>query len=289
MLSPQGLRINSREIADSDIGGILDLFARGYPYRAREYWVKAFDLLAKHPTPPGLPKYGYAMECDGAIVGVMLLIFTKLQTENGSVIRCAFGGWCVDPEFRSHAPLLALKALKHKEATYISVPGPEIRSIVEAQGFKQYCRGQFIGVPILTRGSIAQVRIVEAGTDPGAPFEPYERDLLLAHAGYGCLSLWCVTAERAHPFVFDPLNVRGFIPCARLIYCRSIDEVVRFARPLGWHLLRRGRPLMVLDANGPIPAMAGKYFDDSRPKYFKGPVPPRLGDMAYTHFAMFER
>jgi hypothetical protein len=35
--------------------------------------------------------------------------------------------------------------------------------------------------------------------------------------------------------------------------------------------------------------MAGKYFDDSRPKYFKGPVPPRLGDMAYTHFAMFER
>jgi hypothetical protein len=46
--------------------------------------------------------------------------------------------------------------------------------------------------------------------------------------------------------------------------------------------------LVLLDANGPVPGLVGKYFDGSRPKYFKGPTQPRLGDLAYTQLAMFE-
>ena len=32
---------------------------------------------------------------------------------------------------------------------------------------------------------------------------------------------------------------------------------------------------------------AGRYFDGIRPKYFKGPNPPRVGDLAYTEASMF--
>ena len=59
-------------------------------------------------------------------------------------------------------------------------------------------------------------------------------------------------------------------------------EIVSTAR-----LAARGRPFVVLDSNGPIPGLVGKYFDAKMPKYFKGPDRPRLGDLAYTEAAMF--
>jgi len=52
-------------------------------------------------------------------------------------------------------------------------------------------------------------------------------------------------------------------------------------------LVRRARPFLLIDANGPIPGLVGKYFDDRMPRYFRGPQQPRLGDLAYTEIAMF--
>jgi len=49
----------------------------------------------------------------------------------------------------------------------------------------------------------------------------------------------------------------------------------------------RGRPLLLIDANGQIPGLVGKYFDQTMPRYFRGPTRPRLGDLAYTEIAMF--
>jgi hypothetical protein len=43
----------------------------------------------------------------------------------------------------------------------------------------------------------------------------------------------------------------------------------------------------MLDANGAIGGLVGRYFDGIMPKYFKGPRPPRLGDLAYTEAALF--
>ena len=48
----------------------------------------------------------------------------------------------------------------------------------------------------------------------------------------------------------------------------------------------RGRPLLIIDANGPMPGLVGKYFDQKMPRYFRGPQRPRLGDLAYTEIAM---
>src|SRR5262249_53407003 len=111
--------------------------------------------------------------------------------------------------------------------------------------------------------------------------------LLLALAEFGCVSLWCITPNQAYPFVFRPRRVRGFVPCAQLIYCRNLDDLVRFARPIGCYLARRGRPLAIVDANGPIRGLVGRFFPDTMPKYFRGPDRPRLGDLAYTEAALF--
>ena len=63
---------------------------------------------------------------------------------------------------------------------------------------------------------------------------------------------------------------------------------VRFlAGPIGRYLAVRGRPLVIIDSNGPIPGLIGKYVDGKAPKYFKGPDRPHFGDLAYTEAVLF--
>jgi len=294
MLAPQPSKIRCREITTADFGDVVDLLTRGYhamgfPASIRHYWARGLDRLSRHATPEGLPRYGYVLESNNKIVGAVLTIFSKVPAGNERVTRCNIAGIYVEPAFKTFAGLLHSHACRRKDVTYINLPGPLVRPLVEAQGFKRYSDGQFVAFPLLhLKSSEPQAKIVAADAHLDVPFDAFERDLLITHAQFGCISLWCTTATEAVPFVFHRLNVKGIVPCARLVYCRSIEDFVRFARPLGRYLARRGCPLAIINANGPIPGLIGKYFEGSRPKYFKGPSRPRHGDLAYTHLSIFE-
>jgi len=287
---PSAQKVRCRQINDSDVDGVGDLLTRGFRIRSRNYWRRALASLGSHPTPAGLPKYGYLLESDGAPVGVILLIFSSIPGHDAAAMRCNVSSWYVEPAFRGHAALLISQAIKHKNVTYVNIsPAMHTRPIVEAQGFARYTTGQFVAAPMLSRARGDDGAKVLGVDDmvPNVPFEPSERDLLGLHRDYGCLALWCVTAERAYPFVLMPRRVKGFIPCVQLIYCRSIEDFVRLAQPIGRYLAKRGRPLVIVDANGPIDGLVGWYLDGKAPKYFKGPQRPRLGDLAYTEAVMF--
>jgi hypothetical protein len=116
--------------------------------------------------------------------------------------------------------------------------------------------------------------------------DSFEQDVLVQHAEHGCISLWCITSAGAYPFVFRPRLVKGFVPCAQLIYCRDIGDFARFAGSLGRYLAFRRGPVVIVDSNGPIPGLIGVFRRGSKPKYFKGPQRPRLGDLAYTEYAI---
>jgi hypothetical protein len=195
----------------------------------------------------------------------------------------------MEPEFRVHAPLLSRQAIKKKNITYLNIsPAEHTLSIVEAQGFSRFSDGQFVAsvFPSISRRTAAQV--VGPDVSPNAYFEPFERDVLLTHAEYGCISVWCITSERAYPFVFLPRVVKYVVPCVQLIYCRHLEDFVQLAQPIGSYLASRGRLFVLIDSKGPVRGLVGKYFDGIAPKYFKGSVSPRLGDLAYTEGAMFE-
>src|SRR5215467_4024382 len=55
--------------------------------------------------------------------------------------------------------------------------------------------------------------------------------------------------------------VKRIVPCVQLIYCRHIDDLIRFARPIGRYLGLHGYPLVVIDSEGPIRGLVGKYVD----------------------------
>jgi hypothetical protein len=246
-----------RQIDEADIEAVASLLARGFPARHRQFWLGAFAQLTRHAQPAGLPKYGYLLESRGAVVG-------------------------------AYAPLLVSQALRHKDVTYLNVSSaPHTRPIIEAQGFARYADGIFVAMPML-QGLFGgpKVAVLPAEREPTAAYDPFERDVMLEHVAHGCIGLWCVTAERAYPFVFRPRLVRRIFPCAQLIYCRDVADFVRFAGPIARHVARFGKPFIVLDANGYLPGLFGFFSRGKMPKYFKGPQRPRLGDLAYTENAV---
>jgi hypothetical protein len=285
---PSQARIRRREIGPADLDGIATLLTKGFPERRRDHWVRALKRLSDHPTPAGCPKYGYLLECNGVPVGVSLHIFSSIPVDGQPRIRCNLSSWYVEPAFRSYATTLASDGLRRKDVTFLNVtPAPHTLPILEAQGYLRYCRGWFAAVPALSaQHADAHVELVSPDICRVKDLQPFEKELLLAHSKYGCISVICRSGSRTYPFVFMPRRKFGILPFAYLVYCRDVADFIRLARPLGRFLLKSGFPVVVLDSDGPTAELVGKYLD-ARPKYFKGPHRPRLGDLAYSELAMF--
>ena len=286
--APSSGRLRVREITEADHERVARLLAKGFQ-RPVWYYAQALSRLSQHATPPGLSKYGFMMEADGIPVGAVLLIFSALRSGGITQTRCNITSWYVEPAYRSYAAVFTSRALRHRDVTYINISArPAARPVIQAQGFRCYSRGQYVAVPALHAGPAdGPVRICGIDTPPDVAFETADQRLLSAHAGFGCMSLWCMTKKRAYPFVLLPRLFKRLVPGVQLIYCRDIDDVVRFAGPLGRFLALRGKLVVSIDSNGPITGLVGRYIEGKSPRFFKGPAPPRLGDISYTQAAMF--
>ena len=279
-----------REIVTPDLEAVIALLTAGYQRdRKRSHWENVIKILTEHCPPPGLPKYGYLLESNAAPVGVLLTIFSSRSVNGTMRIRCNGFGLYVEPTFRSYAALLIRRAERHKDVTYLNItPARHTLAMVESQGYKRYTNGRFICIPLLSAASSdRQDRVFEVSSQvfPDARLEQFEADILLTHVRFGCRSLICESSGALFPFVFRLLWKSGF-PLAHLAYCRDQNHFVRFAGALGCYLGKRGFVFVVLDADGAISGLVGKYLARG-PRYWKGPAPPCLGDLAYTELAMF--
>jgi len=280
--------IRARHILDSDLDSVIDLLTRGFKSRGKSHWERSLMRLKAHPTPKWLPKFGCLLESDGVPVGVVLLIYSAIPAVHGCQTRCNISSWYVAPEFRSYASMLVGYAIRERNVIYVNIsPAAHTLPIIQAQGFSRYSDGQFVCIPAMSRTSLGATSLVDVDPNECPDHGATENALLLDHKTHGCLSVWCKTADSAHPFVFMPRLARG-LPCVQLIYCRHTQEFVRFAGSIGRYLAARGRPLVILDSNNPIPGLFGKYFPNKAPKYYKGPDRPILGDLAYTEAVIFD-
>ena len=269
------VRIVRRQVREDDLDDVVAFLAHSFPERSLAYWRRAFLRLRERVVPEGRPRYGYLLANAGRIVGIVLLIYA--ETDRGG-IRANVSSWAVAPAYRSYSNLLLAAALKAKDVTFFNIsPSPTTTATIVAQGFERYVGGTFHALAALARPVPgARVRLVEAAT-PGAP------PLLAEHAACGCICLEVMCDGTAHPFVFVPLrSIGGRLPSAQLVYCRDIAELVRFAGPLGRRLARLGLATLMIDANGPIRGLLGRYVAGRRIKFFRGSAPPRLGDISAT-------
>ena len=281
------VRLAIREIADADIEHVINLLSRGFFPIPRRYWEVGLERLRTRTIPHNMPRYGYLLEADGTSVGVILLISSVRQIGSRQELFSNLSSWYVEPEFRSHAAQLFKRALTHKQTTYLNLsPALHTRPIIEAFGFRRYSEGQFLSLLALARNRRnTRASIITLDSLADADLEEKERQLLETQARYGCIAFCCKTTDgQTRPFVFvpRPRKIKGFVPCAQLAYCRQITDLVDVAGSVGRYLLLRGRPVVLIDANGPIPSLPGKFFRDVAPRYFKGAVAPALGDLTET-------
>ena len=288
-MAPQS-KIRCRQITESDLDPVIELLIRGFPERNRAYWEKGLRRQAERAVPEGIPRFGYMLDCDGRPVGVLLLFGNAVDVDGRMAARCNVSSWYVEPDFRSYAPLLVAIPLKQKDVTFVNVsPARHTWPVVEAQGFTPLCRGQFTAFPFLGRPvrgvSLREVR----ADDDGIGFASLpEFEMMRTHAGYGCTSLVVSAPDGDHPFIFkSQRRLKGTVPCPQLIYCRNVDDFVRFAGPVGRFFLRRGMPWMLLDADGPVDGLVGFFQNERGRKYYRGPAKPGLCDLSYTEFALF--
>jgi hypothetical protein len=256
--------------------------------RRRNFWETALSRMGDIEPPHGYPKYGYILAAAHEPVGVLLLIFARTIIDGEVKVRCNVSSWYVAPAFRTYATLLVSRALSHKNVTFFNItPSPATWPILEAQGFGRFCAGTFISVPLVGGGD-RRCRVFRPGASlvPGDDLSDFEVTLLRDHEAWGCLNLVCCFEGRRYPFVFSILNRYGCMRYAQLIFSRSVDDFVRFARPLGLVLARSGVFLVACDADGPIAGLVG-VFKANDPKYFKGPDRPRMCDLAFTERAVF--
>ncbi len=285
MLSPAAPKVRCRQIAEADLEAVADLLREGFPERSRKYWTSGFARMQARTPPDGAPRFGYVLEADGALVGVLLLLFTG-EADGRPMFNVS--SWYAQPAFRGFATLLVTMALRRKDATYLNTsPVDHSLPILSAMGFRPLTAGQFLSVPLLARGGCgARVREVAAGADDVGDVP--EIELLRAHAAQGCVSLVCEMEGEAIPFVFVRRAIR-YAPLGvlQLIWCRRSEDLARCAGPLGRALARRGDLLVISDANGPAPGLVGRYFPGKSPKFFKGPAQPRINDLAFTEAVIF--
>lgn len=280
-----------RQIDEGDLSALADLLTRGFPGRDISYWTQGFARMAALPEVPGYPRFGYLIENVGKPVGVILLLYRQILDESGAAhIRCNLSSWYVEPSMRSYASMLVSFALKRPEVTYINTsPAPPTWPVVEAQGFKRLSDGQFFSIPALSRrGSGYSIAKIQAAADVDLPIA--ERMILADHARLGCLSLVCRTPNGDVPFVFTRFSIRAGhlpLPFVRLIYCRGMTDFFSCAGALGRYLLRQGIVSVLLDVKEPMPPLPGVCSQKLGRKYFKGPHPPHLGDLAFSEYAVF--
>lgn len=281
-------QVGCREILISDLERVTDILTVGFgPKQGRRFWVNAISRLTEHATPPGLPKYGYLLQSDGVPVGVLLLIFSSRLVDGKIRVRCNGSSLYVIPSFRAYAPFLINRALRRKDITYLNLTAaPHTWPMLKAQGYTPFSNGVYIAVPILCR-PLPNLRIQAATVETchEGRLQPFEADLLLTHAKYGCVCVICEFADNIYPFVFGVSRKYG-LQVAHVTYCRNQEDFTWLAGSLGRFLRKRGFLWICLDANGPIPGLIGLYRKN-RPKYSKGPEPPCLGDLPYTERVMF--
>jgi hypothetical protein len=265
--------VRCRPIADSDLDGLADFLAHGFPQSSRSYWTQGFARWQQLPVIEGLPRYGYLLDGGRGPVGVILLISSR----RGEQIIANLSSWYVEPQWRTHSTMLIAMATKLKHVTYLNAsPAPHTWRTLQAQGFTPYNFGRSAVFALPGRGAVSET----------IPDDLPEAQLLRDHRMLGWVSVTVEKEGIVSPFVFKPrLLDKPPVPVMDMMFTRSPDDFRRCAPALARYFLRRGSMGFLVD--GDIAGLLSHYVEGKEPRYFKGPHRPVLGDLAYTEKVIF--
>jgi hypothetical protein len=273
-----------REIQESDISELCALLAEGFPRRKFEYWQTALDTLTCRPTLKEYPRFGYCLEVNGRLEGVLLLLTARID----GVIRSNLSSWYIRSRYRVFASLMHKCVVRAKGPVYLNVsPAAHTLRNVEAFGFKPYTGGTLIVDAISAvkgGGSIMRLFAPEAASKLDAA----TRYTAEVHRGYGCEALLLEDRDGPMLALYRVKWLKRVVPAARFV-AGDPARLVMSSGPLMRILLQRGIPLALIDAPLNYAPPRGLRLLANRERRYAGgtEAPPAAGDLRETEIALF--
>ena len=290
MFAKETANVLCRAIEPHDIPAVIECLTRNFAERPRDYWIRGLAALGRREIVSGRPRYGHLLEVEGAVVGVLLQIFSG--GGDGYAARCNLSSWCVDANYRAFSYLLQARATKDRSVVYVNVtPAPHTAPFLEATGFHRFAAGRMLFAPWLSpaRPGTRVVRFCEQAPE-SALLSESQRRLLADHVALGCEAYIGLGAGEARPFVFQRRRfARGLLAVLHVIYCENMGDLATFANPLGRIFARQGLFFCLVSAEHSVPGLVGRFFRRRVSHYFKGDVAPSTCDLAYTELVFLGR
>ena len=276
-----------RALANSDIPQAVRVLHEGFPHRSAAYWHSGLDRLAARDPIAGTVGLGHGLWVDGAMRGVILSIPSIHETPFGPRIFVNLSSWSVDPAHRGRAALqlYVVASTGDSEVTYtnLSATARTLKAVL-ARGFREWTAGQLLCLGI--RASPGRKRFLPPRLGLAAGLSAATSRVLIDHEALGCLAVCIETPLRSFPLVFLKRKVNS-LPLAQLLYCERLEELVDNGLAVSAWLLSRGYPAMIIDSNGPIAGLPGRYFAGKARKFVKGPEPAFAADHTYSEMMYF--
>jgi hypothetical protein len=271
-----------RPMTPDDLPAVVALMSESFQRRSQAYFEAGIARLTEREVPDGYERYGFVIDDDG-VKGAILAIPSLHETPAGPQVFVNLSSWCVAKSHRGPAAkALYGRASDRPEAvnTNLSAAAHTLKT-VGALGFRPWTVGQLVALGARARAE-ARVLSLDAAVAAGLP-DPQAR-LLAYHARFGCLTPVIESNGGLMPLIFLRRKVRRLIPAAQLIYCPDRAEFLAQAAAVFAWLRLRGFPALLIDSNGPEPALRGKYYPGVAAKYVRGQA-PRL-DVDHTYSEM---
>ncbi|GEO97816.1 hypothetical protein GCM10007887_02060 [Methylobacterium haplocladii] len=270
-----------RRVGPADIDALGLLLTQGFPARSLVDWRRSLTQLRAWTEAERLPGLGFVLADGDALVGCLLTLYGAGGT------RCNMSSWYVEEGYRRFGTMLVSAALRDRSITYVNISSERhTRPIIEAQGFRRYTEGVMLAAPLASLAGLGRATISAGRPGADVTVDPAEAALMEHHAALGCITFWCVADGRAYPFVVARRLIKGRLPIAQIVYCAEALDWRRLSHAVGRALARHGLFLLLLDAQGAVPGLPGRFLAGRMPKYARGPVTPRCGDLAYTEAAV---
>jgi hypothetical protein len=278
-----------RLITKEDFDAVLLLLCEGFPRRDRAYWVVALRHLDQRPEVVGYPKYGFLIEDQAVVQGVMLMLTADLGPGFVGGLRSNLSSWYVREPWRRFATFMLRAALKVKGGCYTDLsPAPQVVQINAALGFVPHTGGSILLDPRAALGAGGQVAFWDGTSDAGlaAKLEPGLKEIARRHIGYGCTALLIASPNGTQLSLYRIKRLKRVIPAARFVFGEP-NLLVAMAGPVMRALLARGIPLAQIDAPQGMQPRTGRLMPARDIRYVTGGEPPLAGDLLETEIAVF--
>lgn len=276
------MNVQIREITSADLPEVVAVLREGFPRRTLAYWQTGIANLERRAEVPDYPRFGYVIDANNAVQGVILLLTADL----GNGPRSTLSSWYVRPAHRAFATFLFQRTLKTKGGIFLDLsPSNHALPIAKAFGFKPYTTGVILlDARAAWRTATGRVTPIRASMIDSLP-SPI-RAVTKSHFGYGCAGFELQDATGSGIALYRIKMLKGAIPCAQFLF-GDPARLIALAGPLMRALIRLRIPTALIDSDGTETVVAGKLMAGRSIRYVRGSITPSTGDLLETEFAIF--